>query len=450
MRVRDGDAAAGQQAANLNQLVDHGLIGLTRLAVFFDDAKPCKEGQISAETAVIQNIIGHLKPMLEADLIVIIPVTWRGMHETRARIIGDMVACKKFDLKIPFAIRALSPIQRVMGDKRGQFIGADVTQARVVARLKTHRAKRILGQFISYKIAITNLGPTFVRGRGDLIEPIGNRRAKTNRAVLRNRPRGGCPDHDKSTTKRARILHLERHPNRIGLAVVIFHFRLGQCGLFNGRPHHGLRALVKRAVHQEFHKLARDHRLGVEIHGEVWLVPIPCYAKALELRALHINPPFGKAAAFLTKIDNVNFILILAFGAIGLLNLPFDGQAVTIPTRNVARLMAHHLLAAHNHILQHFVQCVTDMQITIGIGGAIMQHEWWAWRACLSRLCRLVAQALINANFLPTGQPIRLALWQACAHREISLGKVQRVFIVGKIGTHGKDVLLAETGHGRP
>ena len=240
--------------------------------------------------------------MLEADLIVIIPVTWRGMHETRARIIGDMVACKKFDLKIPFAIRALSAAQGMGAGQEFQFQSVHVSQAAIHQRLEPHRTERILGQFISYEIAIAHLGPTFVRGGGDLVKPVGNLRPKTNRAVLRNGPGSGCPDDDFGifqhtgdvfymvSSPNLQFLrsgfqigevnpdNLKRHPNRIGLAVVIFHFRLGQCGLFNRRPHDGLRALVKRAVHQEFHKLARDHRLGVEIHGEVGLVPIPRHA----------------------------------------------------------------------------------------------------------------------------------------------------------------------------
>ena len=111
------------------------------------------------------------------------------------------------------------------------------------------------------------------------------------------------------------------------------------------------------------------------VHRQIGVVPVARDAKALEFGALHINPAFGKAAAFLAEIDDVHIVFVQALGAVLLFDLPFNRQAVAIPTGHIARIFAHHLLAAHHHVFQNFVQRMADVQMAVRIGRAIVQRE---------------------------------------------------------------------------
>ena len=224
--------------------------------------------------------------------------------------------------------------------------------------------------------------------------------------------------------------HPKLHPDRKTVLVVIFHLRFGKGGSLDGRPHHRLGAAIERAVHQEFLEFRRDDPLGAKIHGEIGPVPIAGDAQPLEFLALHIDPAFGEPAAFLPEIDEIQLILVEALGAVLLLDLPFDGQAMAVPARNVARVIAHHLLAAHHHVLEDLVESMADMKMPIGIGRAIMQREGRA-------PFRPRAQAIIDADLFPTGKPFGLAPGQARAHRKIGLRQIERVFVIKRIGAHG-------------
>ena len=220
--------------------------------------------------------------------------------------------------------------------------------------------------------------------------------------------------------------------------VVILHLRLGQRGLFHGGPHHGLGPLIERAVHQEGHEFVGDHRFGVVIHREVGVGPVAGHAQALEFLALDIDPAFGEAAAFLAEGDDIHVILVQALGAVLFLDLPFDRQAVAIPSRHITGIAAHHLLAAHDHVFQDLVQRMADVQMPVGIGGAVMQGEGLARAVCQRRL---FAQPVIDADPRPARQPVRFALGQARAHRKVGFRQEDGVAVVclawaGGIGAH--------------
>ena len=290
--------------------------------------------------------------------------------------------------------------------------------------------QRIFCQCIGKQIQVARFGPAFFFGRIYTVKPILNRRVEGDGSVRRDRPRGGGPDHDTCLGQITfGIGKREWHPDRVRLVVVILDLGLGQRGLFNRRPHHGLRALIQRAVHQELHEFLGDHAFGVEIHRQIGIVPLAGDAQTFELVALDVDPALGELAAFLTEVDNVHVILVLALLAVLFLDLPFDGQTVAVPAGNIACIVAHHLVRAHDHVLDGLVQRVADMQVAVRIGGAIMQDEGLAVASCL-------AQAIIDADLFPPGQPFGLALGQASAHRKIGYGEGQRVFIFGCVGTH--------------
>ena len=148
-------------------------------------------------------------------------------------------------------------------------------------------------------------------------------------------------------------------------------------------------------------------------------MPIAEHAEALKLLRLHTDPLFGKGAALGAELIGRHLILILALIAILFFNLPFNRQAVAIPARHINRIASHHLMGADNHVFQNFIERMADMNIAIGIGRAVMQHEFLT-------AFGISAQLIIQADFRPMGEHIGLTLGQTGFHRKFGLRQVQR------------------------
>src|SRR5262249_47282888 len=80
-------------------------------------------------------------------------------------------------------------------------------------------------------------------------------------------------------------------------------------------------------------------------------------------------------------------------------------------------------------ILQDLVERGADMDVAVGVGRAVVQHE-------LGPSMRGVAQALVHAELGPAGEDLRLLLRQAGTHREIGLRQKQSRAVVARFG-HG-------------
>ena len=309
-----------------------------------------------------------------------------------------------------------------------------ISAACVVAFFHTRAREYISGQVVRQNVGVARIRPAFVRRRCDFVESVGNALAVNDCLVGRHCPRGSRPDHHFRSIQRriARAGHLELHPNRKAVLVVILDLRLSQRSLFHRGPHHRLGALVQSPIHQELLELRRNNCFGVEIHRKIRIRPVACDAETLELIALDIHPAFGKLATFLTEINDINIVFAFALLAILLFDLPFDRQTVAIPTGNITRVKTHHLMAAHDHILDRFVKRVTDVQMAVRVRRTIMQRK--------RRAAFFGAQLVIYANLFPTLEPLRLTLGQTCAHWEIGLRQVQRGFVVncciGCVSTH--------------
>jgi hypothetical protein len=66
---------------------------------------------------------------------------------------------------------------------------------------------------------------------------------------------------------------------------------------------------------------------------------------------------------------------------------------------------------------------MTDVDITVGVGRTIMQHETRPTGADF-------ADALVEFFLLPLANPQRLALGQIAAHRKRGVRQVQSVFVI--------------------
>ena len=145
----------------------------------------------------------------------------------------------------------------------------------------------------------------------------------------------------------------------------------------------------------------------------------------------------GKLAAFLTELDHRHVVFVFAFGAVFFFDLPFDRQAVAIPARHIVGVFAHHLLGTHDHVFEDLVQRMADVQMTVGVGRAVMQHK------LLAPFTRGTLKG-VHAHLFPTRQGFRLALRQARTHGKFGLRQKYRVFVIGRHGSLGLGWPLSE------
>ena len=97
---------------------------------------------------------------------------------------------------------------------------------------------------------------------------------------------------------------------------------------------------------------------------------------------------------------------------------------------DIRHVLAQHALAAHNKIFEDFVHACSQMDVSVRVGRAIMENEFWA-------TLRDLAQALVETDLVPPSQPFRLGLWQSGLHWEVSIGEEQGVFVFARLGLSG-------------
>ena len=98
---------------------------------------------------------------------------------------------------------------------------------------------------------------------------------------------------------------------------------------------------------------------------------------------------------------------------------------------------ARHLGGAVDRVLQHLVQRMADMQVAVGVGRAVMQHEGRAPD-------RGFPHAVPEIPRLPTGERRGLPLRQVAFHGEGGARQEQRGAVVGL--AHAR--LVADLVHG--
>ena len=108
----------------------------------------------------------------------------------------------------------------------------------------------------------------------------------------------------------------------------------------------------------------------------------------------------------------------------------FNRETVAVPARHVNRVQAFELARFDDHVLEHFVDGVADVNFAVGIRRSVVQHKLRCAQAH-------IAQLFVNAFVFPGLDPARLALGQVAAHRERRVGQVQGAAVIGFVVGHG-------------
>ena len=162
---------------------------------------------------------------------------------------------------------------------------------------------------------------------------------------------------------------------------------------------------------------AHDVGLEPEVHGQVGIIPLAQHAEADEVGLLPFDLGRRIFPAQLAEFGGRNLLAVLLF------HLQLDRQPVAVPARHVGRIEAGQGLALDDDVLEHLVDRMADMDVTVGIGRTIVQDELGPSGADLAYL-------LVELAFLPLFQPARFALGEVAAHRKGSVGQVQGVFVI--------------------
>ena len=271
-----------------------------------------------------------------------------------------------------------------------------------------------------------------------------NLRPVSQSLVHRDRPRRRRPDHRVRANQLfyRRFHDLERHIDLGRSDVLVFDLGLGQRRFLDRAPHHRLRAAIEVSGFHELHQLGDDGRFAFELHRQIRIGEIRHQAEPFELALLHLDPFRGVIAAFRTEFGARHVVLVTLFLAVLFLDLPLDGQAVAVPAGHEGRVLAHHALRAHHHVLENAVQRMADMHVAIGIGRAVMEDE-------LIRAPPRLAQLFVKVLVLPARQNARLLLREAGFHGKIGLRQEDGVAVIARAGIGVRHRVAPLTHKGR-
>ena len=116
VRIAVSKAAARDQRSHLGKLVDDALVRVAFLAVWLDDDGPAKEREILAERAVFEHVVCHWQAVLQPNLVVVVAMRRRGVHEPCAGFRRYVVAVEERDVKVPLPVVGMAPEGMRAGD----------------------------------------------------------------------------------------------------------------------------------------------------------------------------------------------------------------------------------------------------------------------------------------------------------------------------------------------
>ena len=444
--------AARDQHAGLDQRLDDRFVGIALFTFVIDDALAGEARRRLRKSAILVDRVrnGRIDPAVlqfasvcSPDFEVVAAMSGRSMHKAGSVFVGYMIAGKQRHRKI---ITALA-FQRMITSHAGEH--ARVDGAHLFKSVDARLLENGFSKFVGENEEIARLHPVVGRRVNNLIKTIGNLRRKTDRAIAGQCPRrrrpdcNGCVAHKfEGNRDIALIVAFQRnirdrklHPNLIAGVVLVLDLGFRQRGFFDHAPHHRFRTAVQRSVGGKLHQLAGDLRLGKKIHRRIGMRPVALDAEPLEFLALYIEPVFGVGPAFLPKgnhrrrIGKIRLCFVLR-SVVLFFDFPFDREAVAVPSRDIVRIVAEHLLAARDDILQNLIEGVPDMDIAIGVGRTVMQDEFVA-------AFRGRAELPVQIALFPASQDLRLALRQARTHGKFGLRQKQRFGIVALGLRHG-------------
>ena len=154
MRILMLEPAARDDAAGLDQRLDHRLVGVALLALVGDDALAGEARRLRGEGAVLVDGVGDRRVdaarfqrarIRGPDVEVLAAVARRGVHEAGAGVVGDVVAVEQRHVEVVAAMRAAADARS--DSPPASSAGTSPTFSKAVdSRLLEHVGGEIVGQ----------------------------------------------------------------------------------------------------------------------------------------------------------------------------------------------------------------------------------------------------------------------------------------------------------------
>ena len=404
VRVAVGDGLQRHQGAALFQGVDHRLVGLAHV-------QAADHRQVLPEQAVVLHRAVHFQAVLLADDKVVFTVARRGMHAAGTGVGGDVVTKNHRHLAVQERVPQGEVFQGRALERRGP-LGAGEREA------LADGVRQIFGHHQCHG------GAVLLTAEQHIIQL----RMHRHRPVGGQRPGRGGPDHQGrgcgldtgAAVEIRRVGDGERHVDGRRLLVLVFHFRFRQGGGAVQAPVHRLEALGQVTTGGDLAERADDVRLGVVVHGQVGVIPVAEHAQPLKVAGLAFHLLGGELPALLAEGGGVHLVAGLAHL---LLHLQLDGQPVAVPARHVGGIVAVQGARLDDDVLEDLVHRVADMNVAVGVRGAIVKDE-------LGTSGGRFANPAVQIALLPLVQTLGFALGQTGLHREVGVGKIKRRLVI--------------------
>ena len=365
------------------------------------------------EDAVIVNRVRDLEAVLAADHIVVRAVSRSGVDDAGTGVVGNMRAKDGGNVKRQVGVMEAEELKiHALGAADDMvLLHAGALHGALIELLPEDKA-----------LCVIALG---------LHDDVVELRVEADAAVSGHGPGGGGPDDDREGAG-AFLGHIELRENCLlvdgaeahvdgqGVDVLVLDLSLCKRGAAVAAPVDRLEAAYKIAVFDDLSEAADDVRLGVEIHGEVGMIPVADYAEALEVSLLGLNLGLRVLAALLAELSGG----YLAAGLSDLLlNLELNREPVAVPARDIGSIIAGERLRLEDDVLQDLVDGMPEMDIAIGVRRAVVENE-----ALSASPCR--TDCSVEILLVPGVQHSRLPLRQVGAHGEFCVGKIQSCLVL--------------------
>lgn len=174
------------------------------------------------------------------------------------------------------------------------------------------------------------------------------------------------------------------------------------------------------------------------IERQVGVVPVAEHAQTTEAGLLQLDVLDSELVAELTNLGRGGLVELL--GAKLLLDLVLDRLAVAVPTGDVGNLIALHHPVAVDHVLGDLVHGVADVDRTVGIRRAVVQHELLVTLVLLQNL-------LVDLVVLPVLESLGLGLGKTGTHGKTGFGQIHRLLVLVCHGTPFMSWARTPVGH---
>ena len=427
VRIAVRDLLLEDQSAALAQELDDVRVGL--ISVHTAEGTAGAKLLAGVELAVVIDRHADVgDALLEAGEVVVDAVTGRVVDDTGTVIDTDVIGQQRHALN---AVKDRLLVVDVMEGLGRNHVGFAVDHDRGVLPAKLLTALR--SQVLEH-----NLGTTLVLN-GD----VGGAGLEGNGLVGRDGPRRGRPDDKVDRAIEALEAgglsgHLKADENGGARLVRVLDLGLGQRGVAVLAPVNRLVATIDHALIEHGLKDLDVGSVMLVIERQVGVVPVAEHAQTTEAGLLQLDVLDGELIAELTDLSRGGLVELL--GAELLLDLVLNRLAMAVPTGDIGNLVALHHPVAVDHVLGDLVHGVADVDRTVGVRRAIVQHELLVTLVLLQNL-------LVDLVVLPVLESLRLGLGKTGTHGKTGLGQIHRLLVLVCHGTPFMSWARTPVGH---